>query len=185
MKQKLKDILKRYLPVVLVALLLGISVYNLNAKLLMKNQLPMPFGIGGSVVLTGSMEPELSPNDLIIVKKTDSFYERQIVVYQDGNSLTVHRIDSISGDEIITKGDANNTTDDPITKEMIKGEVVFAIPFVGIIIDFLKNPIVTLVILGLAVWLMERSFKKEKNTEQNELEALKNEIRELTDELKK
>ncbi len=179
MKQKLKNIVKRFVPILFVALFLGISVYNLNAKFLLDDPMPMPFGIGSSVVLTGSMEPTLSPKDLIIVKKTDEFYKKQIVVYQDGNSLTVHRIESINGEEIITKGDANNTADAPITKEMIKGEVVLTVPFVGVVIDLLKHPVVTLALLGVAIWLMERSYKKEKNSEQQELDALKQAIEEL------
>ncbi len=177
--KKTKRILIRILLWALVGIFCGLCVYNINAKFLLKEALPMPFGIGMSVVISGSMEPELSVNDLIIIKKTDRFYEKQVVVYQSGRSLTVHRIDSINGDEIITKGDANNTQDDPITKDMIKGEVVLAIPLVGAVIGLIQQPIVAVLLLALAFWLMERSFRREKAQEQTELDEIKKAIEEL------
>ncbi len=185
MKQKIKTILKRSLPVVLIAVLLGIFIYNINARILLDDPMPMPLGIGSSVVLSGSMEPELSVNDLIIVKRTDRVEVGQVVVYRSGGSMTVHRIIAIEGDEIITQGDANNAPDDPITREMIKGEVILAIPLVGILIGALQNPIVTVLLLGVAVFLFERSFRKEKGKDEDELEAIKKEIREIADDLKK
>ncbi len=186
MKKKMITLLKRFLPLVLAAFLLGISIYNINAKLLLGDPLPMPFGIGTSVVVSGSMEPELSVYDLIIVKETEELKDRQVVVYQSGKSLVVHRIVGFDGeDSIITRGDANDADDDPVKREAVKGEVVLAIPLVGALIAVLKHPIVTLGLLGVAIWLMERSFKKEKAKERSELEQLKEEIRSLSDQLKK
>ncbi len=169
----------RILIFVLVAVIIGCSVYNWNAKKLTGNQLPMPFGIGAAVVLSGSMEPELSVNDLIIVKGTDSFYIGQIVVYQDGNSLTVHRIIKIDGEDIVTQGDANNTADDPIRAEDIKGEMLLSVPYVGVIIEIVQQPIVIALILGASVWLLERSYRKEKDKDTDELTKIIEEIKKL------
>ncbi len=167
------------------SIVLGAAVYTWNAKNITGDQLPMPLGFGAAVVLSGSMESELSKNDLIFVKRTNELSVDKIVVYQSGRSLTVHRIVEINGDEIITKGDANNTADPPITSDMIKGEVVLVIPFLGLIINLVQNPIIVFFILALAIYLMERSFRKEKGKKLDELEEIKNEIRKLTDELKK
>ncbi len=185
MKQKLKLILKRFLPVLLVGLLLGIGIYNLNAKLLLGDPMPMPLGIGSSVVLTGSMEPAISPGDLIIVKKSCDVREQDVIVYEDGNALVVHRIIGVNGDQLITQGDANNTADDPIAREAVRGKVILAIPYVGLVVDALKSPWITLLLLGLAIWLMESSFRREKADEQDELDAIKQEIEELSEKLKK
>ncbi len=174
----------RILLLVLVALILGLGIYNLNAKTLLGEQMPMPFGVGASVVLSGSMEPELSVNDLIIVKETDTLRVGQIIVYQDGNSLVVHRIIAIDGDRITTQGDANTGADEPITAEAVKGEVITAIPVVGLAVHFLQNPVVIVLILGLAIWLLERSFRKEKSEDKSELDKIKEEIKELSEKLK-
>ncbi len=184
-ERKNKILSVRTLFLVLTAVILGLGIYRWNSEVLVGNKLPMPFGYGSAVVLSGSMEPELSANDLIIVKKTNGFYEGQIVVYQSGDSMTVHRIVEIDGKNITTQGDANNISDDPITRDDIKGEVIFAVPNAGNIIDFLKNPAVTSVLLAASVLLMELSFRKDKTKERDELETLKKEIGELTKELKK
>ncbi len=185
MKKQLKSFAPRVLLFVFIALVLGVSLYNLNAKMLLGEELPMPLGFGAAVVLSGSMEPELSENDLVIVKKTDEIYERQVVVFQDGASLVVHRIIELDGDTVVTQGDANNTKDDPISKKDIKGEVVFAIPFVGLLVKLLKTPLAVVLLLAAAVFLLNRSYRKEKDTKNDELREIADEIRALTAELKK
>ncbi len=169
---------------ILAGLLLGIGLYSFNAKTVMGNEMPMPFDIGVSVVMSGSMEPELSVNDLIIVKKTDTFYEEQIVVFQDGASLTVHRIKLIDGDTVTTKGDANDGFDTPISKNDIKGEIIGVIPHAGIIVKLIKHPVMICFMLVAAIFLMERSFRAEKEKKTEEVSAIKKEIEELIKEMK-
>lgn len=181
MKIQLKSVI-RISVLVLLAILIGVSIYSMNASMLGGNSLPMPFGFGVTVVLSGSMEPELSVDDLLIVKPADAYEVGDVVVFQTQRTAVVHRIVSINGDEIITRGDANTSDDDPITKANIKGKVVCAIPFVGIIINLIKTPVVTLLFIGLAVWLLESSFKKEKAQKSDELEAIRREIEELKKE---
>ncbi len=181
MKIQLKSVI-RIVVLVLLAALIGVSIYSINANLLGGNALPMPFGFGMTVVLSGSMEPELSVDDLLIVTPSDTYEVGDVVVYQTQRTAVVHRIVSINGEEIITRGDANNTEDDPITKENIKGRVVCAIPFVGLIVNLIKTPLGTVLLLGAAVWLLESSFKKEKAQKSDELEAIRREIEELKKE---
>ena len=57
----------------------------INAKNLVGNNLPMPFGYGAAVVLSGSMEPAFSKGDLIIVKETDEYGLNDIVVFESEN----------------------------------------------------------------------------------------------------
>ena len=101
----------RHILLVICGLLLGINIYLVNANNLLGNKMPMPFGYGAAVVLSGSMEPTFSKDDLILVKKTDNIAIGDIVVYQSNNSLVVHRVVSIDDDVVITKGDANNIED--------------------------------------------------------------------------
>ncbi len=161
------------------AVVLGVSVYSWNAKSLTGNQMPMPFGYGMSVVLTGSMESRLSENDLIIVKETDRYGIDDIVIFQDGNSLVVHRIIAMDGDTVTTKGDANNTPDAPINKSQIKGVLIYDIPGVGGVVNVIKHPVSVFVILGAALLLTELSYRKEKDKDTHELDEIKAEIEKL------
>lgn len=180
-KTKLKNII-RFLLLIICGAIIGFNVYFANANSLVGNKLPMPFGYGAAVVLSGSMEPELSKGDLIVVKETDSFDIKDVVVYQDGQSLVVHRIIEINENEITTKGDANNTADKPIESSLIKGKVVFSVPYAGSIVEFIKTPIGTILIIALAIILLEVPRLKEKQKDADELEKIKEEIRKLKSE---
>lgn len=181
MSKKVKTII-RIVILTLIAGLIGVSVYEVNAQRLSGNAMPMPLGFGLTVVLSGSMESELSVNDLLVVVESDDYAVDDIVVYQTGRTAVVHRIISIEGDEIITKGDANNTADDPITLSNIKGKVIFSIPFLGYIVNLIKTPIGTIILLALAFLLLEGSFKKDKKKDKEELDAIKAEIEKLKNE---
>lgn len=177
-KKLLKSIL-RISTLVIAAIIIGLNVYNFNASRLAGNKVPMPFGVGAAVVLSGSMEPEFSVGDLLIIKEQDVYEVGDIVVFQSGKMIVTHRIVSIDGEEVVTRGDANNTEDDPIKLEQIKGEVVSVIPFVGDIVNAIKSPIGTLCIIGIAVFLLERSFRSEKEKDKEKIDAIKAEIEKL------
>ena len=188
-KQKtVREVLKSTMRIILLvfaALTVGLNIYTVNALRIGGNAVPMPFGVGAAVVLSGSMEPELSVGDLLIVLDSSSYEIGDVVVYQDGNIAVTHRIVRFSNEEeIVTQGDANNTEDDPISAEAIKGEVVAVIPFVGYIINAIKTPIVTICILALAVFLLERSFRAEKQTDNEKLDSIKAEIERLKQQQK-
>lgn len=181
-KSKKKQILRSSLRItllVLAALIVGINMYLLNASRLAGNVVPMPFGVGSAVVLSGSMEPEISVGDLLIVFQRKSYEVGDVVVYQDGKMAVTHRIVSISGNEVITRGEANNTDDAPITLEQIKGEVVFVIPYVGFVVNAIKTPICTICIFALSVFLIDRSYRAERQQKEKELDAIRAEIEKL------
>ena len=177
-KPKLKNLL-RLLLLIICGLILGVNVYLANAHSLAGNQLPMPFGYGMSVVLSGSMEDRLSVDDLVIIKATDSYNVNDIVLYQDGNSLVIHRIIEIDGDTVTTKGDANNVADEPINKSQIKGVLVYDIAGFGAVVNVLKQPVFVILILAAAFLLTEFSYRKEKDNDTEELDEIKKMIEEL------
>ncbi|MBR2310751.1 MAG: signal peptidase I [Oscillospiraceae bacterium] len=180
--KKLKSILRT--AVLLVAgLALGVQLYFWNARSLVGNALPMPFGYGAAVVLTGSMEPTIMVDDLIVVKKTESFEIGDIVVFQNGNLLVVHRIVDMDEQTVTTRGDANNAEDTPISSIYIKGKVVGHVRGVGAAVRMIKSPIVTFGLIAGAVLLVEMPYRKTKKQDDDDLEALKAEIRKLKDEL--
>ena len=183
MKRNIKAAL-RTLLLIIAALVMGFGVYSVNAGRLTGNVLPMPFGFGGAVVLSGSMEPELSVWDLILVVPSETYGVNDVVVYQDGRTAVVHRILRFEGDHVVTMGDANDTEDEPIPVTAIKGKVIFSLPAVGLVVNLIKTPMGVIGVLGLALWLMERSFRKDKNSKQEQLKQIRAEIEQLKQQQK-
>ena len=169
----------RYIVFSFIGIVLGLFVYTQNAKGLIRDKMPMPFGYGMSVVLSGSMEDRLSVDDLVIIKATDDYKVNDIVLYQDGDSLVIHRIIEIDGDTVTTKGDANNVADEPINKSQIKGVLVYDIAGLGAMVNILKQPVSVFIILAAAFLLTEFSYRKEKDTDTEELDEIKKMIEEL------
>ena len=190
LNNRIKTILRTAL-LSIAALIVGLNVYSLNASRLAGDLVPMPMGVGATVVLSGSMEPTLSMGDLLIIAKQDSYQVDDVVVFQANRMAVVHRIMELydqpvqgeDGEEIqqmaITQGDANNTPDDPIQVGQIKGAVVFRLPLVGFLINMIKTPVGTILILALAIFLLERSFHKEREKDQDKLDAIRREIEKL------
>lgn len=190
LNSRIKTILRTAL-LSIAALIVGLNVYSLNASRLAGDLVPMPMGVGATVVLSGSMEPTLSTGDLLIIAKQDSYQVDDVVVFQTNRMAVVHRIVELyektvqgeDGEEIqqmaITQGDANITPDDPIQVSQIKGTVVFRLPIVGYLINMIKTPIGTILILALAIFLLERSFHKEREKDQDKLDAIRREIEKL------
>lgn len=183
MKKFLKSPITRYLVLCVLAVVIGVNVFALNAAHLTGNAVPMPFGVGVSVVLSGSMEPALSVGDLLIVREQAHYETGDIVVYQSSSMPVVHRIVELSGDTVVTRGDANNSNDAPIPLSAIKGEVVVTVPLVGHVVWALKSPVAIVIMLAAAVLLVEWSFRSGKAEKEAEKEAIKAEIRALMKEM--
>ena len=169
----------------IVSLVLGINIYSWNARSLTGNVLPMPFGYGGAVVLSGSMEPAIAVDELILVKAEDGYEVGDVVVYQTGHMLVVHRIVDMDGETVTTRGDANNVDDGSIAMNQIKGKVIAHIPHVGKVVRLLKTPVATILLIMGAVLTVELPFLKEKEKKDEELERIKEEIRRLKEEQEK
>lgn len=180
-KSKLKKV-GRIILLSVMGLIIGVNLYAWNARTFAGNSMPMPFGWGVSVVLSGSMEPALSVNDMVIVKEQDSYEAGDIVVFQDGSSLVIHRIISLDGNEVITQGDANNTADQPIDISLVKGKAVASLPFAGALLQFLKTPVGFILVIIAAIVLFELPYLRERKRADNEREKIKEEIKRLKEE---
>ena len=172
----------RIVLLAIISLVIGSRLYDWNARTLTGNEMPMPFGFGVSVVLSGSMEPELAVNDLVIVKAADDYKVGDVVVYQDGGSLVIHKLISLEGGEAVTKGVANDTADEPIKVSAIKGRAVAHIPYLGAVARFLKAPAGFILVLVAAAVLFEVPYMQERRRADEEREKIKEEIRRLKGE---
>ena len=156
-----------------MVLLIGVlCFYALLSNTNNKGQsLPMIAGKGCAVVMTGSMEPNLPVDSLIFVNKSNDYKEGDVVVIQDYYNLVVHRIVFIDENIVITKGDANNSEDEPMPISSIRGEVVGHIPYIGAGVRIMKTPLGSLMLIGIVLlfWcLSNRQNSNEANDENNE-----------------
>ena len=181
--------IKKFLPIfrvaflILVSLVVGLKIYAWNARSLTGNVLPMPFGYGAAVVLTGSMEPTIMTDELIIVQAQEDYEVGDVVVYQTGKILVVHRIIAMDAETVTTQGDANNVADAPVDLAHIKGRVIRHIPNVGTAVRILKTPWATVLLIGGALLTAELPYRKKKNEDMEQRQKLLEEIRKLKDEL--
>ena len=173
----------RYVLLIILAVVTGVNIYGVNAARLTGDQVPMPFGWGASVVLSGSMEPTLSVGDLLLIHRTDSYEIGDVVVYQSGGMAVVHRIIAMDGETVTTQGDANNVADEPFSAEYLKGTVTAVIPWVGHAAWALKSPAGILLTVVAAVLLVEFSYRGTKKEKELQQQQLKDEIRKLMQEL--
>ncbi|AXG10283.1 signal peptidase I [Haloplanus rubicundus] len=143
------------LAVVLLALIAPFVVYAV----------PATVGAEASyVVLTASMTPAIAPGDVVIV---DSVPARDIAVgdvivfeQRAGDAIPItHRVIGVERSAgappaFQTKGDANEDADlTPVTPDRVIGRVVFSIPLIGHVIQFVGTPagFVALVVLPLGL----------------------------------
>ncbi|MCT9096542.1 signal peptidase I [Haloarchaeobius sp. HME9146] len=101
------------------------------------------------VVLTGSMEPAISPGDVVIVTHVDptTIEVGDVIIYERANMNvpTTHRVvertTTETGDiAFVTKGDANEDTDSGlVTTGAVIGEISLTLPKVGYVIQFVNS----------------------------------------------
>ncbi len=113
-------------------------------------------------VITGSMSDTINPKDIVIVKLTDDVKTNDIITFRVGNDFVTHRMIGTEGDKIITRGDANNSQDAPISKNQIVGKVVFIVANVAIWIRVIKEPIVIATIIITIIVIKLMFFKEAK-----------------------
>jgi len=78
-----------------------------------------------------SMEPALSPGDLIVYRRVGVVPKRgDLVVFEHGGTLVVHRVAGQLRDGALrTRGDANRTLDvDPVVSADVRGQVLLVVP---------------------------------------------------------
>lgn len=109
---------------VIIAIISGYIFIQLNIQ--NKEYIDI-FGYSIFSTETGSMAPTIGIGDIVFVKIGAPTKEKDIITYKKGNEFITHRIFKIDGENIIAKGDNNNTEDEVITKDDILGKVVFVV----------------------------------------------------------
>jgi len=145
--------------IVFLAIVLLANISTLLSIEKIKQGGHVKFGYACAIVKSGSMEPDLSVNDFVIIKKGGNSYETgDIITYlSDYDLLVTHRIVNTSADGYITQGDANNTDDGEIPKQRILGKVIFAIPSPKLV-DwiFILVSIELIICVLIIMWLIKK-----------------------------
>ncbi|MBE6158697.1 MAG: signal peptidase I [Firmicutes bacterium] len=166
--------IKRAFKVVIIICMIIITIFNvynlINTKIL-GNDLTIMNNRAILEVASGSMEPNLKVGDLIIIQTNDYNYKPgDIVTFKDSNgSFVTHRIVTISGNEAITRGDANNTVDKPIMLEKIVGKYKYKLSYLGHIMSAFRNTstlVIVLVIGTIICFVLSLKDSEEKDMEE-------------------
>ena len=151
--------------IVILAIILLITIYNNIQTKILGNDYASFFGNTVFEVQTGSMEPEISAGDWIIVKYEKNIQLNDIVTFEHKGQYITHRVIEAYNGTYVTKGDANSAKDAPISKDKIIGKVTKVLPHFGLLRKTIFNPIV-LMFLIITCYLISVTFKKPTEKEQ-------------------
>ncbi len=135
--------------------LLAFNLYNFVSIHLLHQELPSFFGYSVLEVVSGSMEPSIHVGDLIVINRNASHYQKgDIVTFKDvDGSFVTHRIEKIDDDQMVTKGDANDSSDDAMPRSSLRGKYLFRLNGMGRLLASFRNPFVIgmIFIIGVIV----------------------------------
>lgn len=169
---KKRWIFQLFNAVAIVLILVSVFVL-LSVVLTPAGQVPQVLGYSVFRVMTGSMEPEIRSDSLLVVKKTPpediapgdviSFFSPDPVLEGAVNTHRVVRVEKENGrTQFITKGDANVIEDTyPTDASALVGRVVFKSYGLGKVVSLLSNPLVfgSIILLPLLIILLMNLYR--------------------------
>jgi signal peptidase len=91
-------------------------------------------------VRSESMVPAINLGDMVIAGPAGTIKPGDIITYELGKNLITHRVLSVDGDTLITRGDANEDPDPrPVQLSQVKSRYLFKIPYVGYLSAFVRT----------------------------------------------
>lgn len=156
-----------------VVMIILAVVILLNVVMTKSGQVPNVAGYSMLRVLTGSMEPAIGTDAIIIVRKTaaDQVQVGDVITFYSsdpalGGAVNTHRVTEISRENGVltyaTKGDANLIEDKyPPNEYDLIGVVVFSSALIGRFIRLISNPLIfiPLVLLPLLILIVVNMVK--------------------------
>lgn len=156
--------------ILIVIIAIFFALYGIYQTKIMNKPYINYFGYTFFEVVSGSMEPTIDTYDVIIVKINKNVKENDIITFYNDETFVTHRIiEYINDDKILTKGDANNTNDKYISKDLIVGKVVHVARKIGVIKRVLSVPKVLISIL-ITILLFSFVFSLDNKVVKNDKE---------------
>ncbi len=107
-------------------------------------------------VATGSMEPNIPNGSVVFVRQRETYQVGDVITaFIEGEQTYTHRIVEIRGEDIYTKGDANNTIDPtPTRQSRIVGKVILHLPLLGFLSQKLNTTVLIIAFAAVLVVLI-------------------------------
>ena len=197
--------MKKAISIIIIVILLPIlfvnSVIIINS-IMNPDKIPSFFGWKPFIVLSGSMESEIFPGDLAIVKDvgTKGLKVNDVIAFRSEDIVVTHRIVEIKNEngaiKYKTKGDNNNSQDvGDILPEQVEGLYKFKISKMGNLAMFMQTPtgiisclsipLLLLVLLHMKEIKEDRKYINEKVNKQKQMEKEIEELKKKNEELQK
>ena len=159
--QKFKKILSIIALIILIPIFLVSGVILINSYV-HPDKVPSFMGWKPFIVLSGSMETQISVGDIVVVKEVDTkdLKKGDIIAFKNNDIVITHRIDDVIIDETgnkkyVTKGDNNNTQDEGyVLPEQIEGVFQFKVSRLGNLAIFIQTPVGMIVCLSVPILLL-------------------------------
>lgn len=189
--QKIKKAISIIVVLILLPILL-MSIVILVDSYTHPDEVPSFFGWKPFIVLSGSMETQISAGDIVVVKEIDTneLKKGDIIAFKDGNIVITHRIDEVTEidgkTQYITKGDNNNTQDiGYVLPEQVEGVFKFKIARLGNIAMFIQTPLGMIVCLSIPIIIIILLQTADSKKEKEELVAKLNKQSKMEEEIEK
>lgn len=189
--QKIKKAISIIVVLILLSILL-MSIVILVDSYTHPDEVPSFFGWKPFIVLSGSMETQISAGDIVVVKEIDTneLKKGDIIAFKDGNIVITHRIDEVTEidgkTQYITKGDNNNTQDiGYVLPEQVEGVFKFKIARLGNIAMFIQTPLGMIVCLSIPIIIIILLQTTDSKKEKEELIAKLNKQSKMEEEIEK
>ena len=197
--------MKKIFSIIVIIVLLPIlfvSAVILVDSIVHPNEIPSFFGWKPFIVLSGSMETEIFPGDLAIVKDVgvDDLKVGDVIAFKSGEIVVTHRIVDIVNEEgqvkYKTKGDNNNAEDiGYVLPDNVEGVYQFKLVGLGNLAIFVQTPTGMLACLSIPLLLLvllhlkeskeDKKYLKEKVNKEKEMEKEIEELKKKNEELQK
>ena len=153
--------------IILTFSLMSLAAYNFVSVKILNKDYPNLFGYTFFEIISGSMSPTIEKGDMILVKLDTDYNVGDIISFKDNGTIITHRIIEINDNNYVTKGDANNTADNPIKENQIIGKTVKIASRAFILAKVFTTPkvmLMCLITITLICWCVS-SFKNEVKKE--------------------
>jgi len=171
-------VIQKILNVISIIVILAAVFVLLTVIMTKKGEAPNIFGYSMFRVMTGSMEPEIKTDSMIVVKKvsSDTIQINDIITFYSNDpslegAVNTHRVTDITEDNgkriFSTKGD-NNAVEDkyPVPEDRLIGIVIAKSHGFGVFVHLISNPIVfiPLIVIPFIIIILSNFVKTIKLT---------------------
>ncbi len=195
----IKSVVSKITNVLSIILIVIALIILVSAVFTRGGGVPDVMGHSFMKVLTGSMEPEIRADSIVVTKKIEasqikegdviSFYSRNQELMGMPVTHRVVKIEEVDGHRVFTtKGDINTLEDKtPVFEEDLIGKVVFSSHFLGVLINLLTKPYVffPLVIIPLLVIVISNIRSTVRNANEIARREEEEAVRQMMEEIKR